>query len=153
MEPQTQNNKKNWNVLITIIGLIVVSVVIGLVISRDRGADMSSPSGTEVSSTSTAPTVPATPPTGSTSISTTPPASQSYTIAQVAMHSNATSCWSAVNGNVYDLTSWISQHPGGRDAILSICGKDGSVAFNTQHGGQPNPAQALATFKIGVLAK
>ena len=152
MEPQIQNNKKNWNVLITIIGLIVVSVVVGLIISRDRGTDTSSSSGMEMSSTSTAPTVPATPPTGSTNTSTTPPASQSYTMAQVGTHSNASSCWSAINGNVYNLTSWISQHPGGRDAILSICGKDGSVALNTQHGGQPNPAQALATFKIGVLA-
>ena len=67
------------------------------------------------------------------------------------MHKDATSCWTAINGKVYDVTSWINQHPGGRDAILSLCGTDGSAAFNGQHGGQARPAQELATFNIGIL--
>jgi cytochrome b involved in lipid metabolism len=58
-----------------------------------------------------------------------------------------------VNGGVYDLTSWIGQHPGGSKAILGICGKDGSAAFNEQHSSQRRPANELAGFKIGVLAK
>lgn len=76
----------------------------------------------------------------------------SYTLANIAVHNNGSSCWSAINGGVYDLTSWINQHPGGSQAILSICGKDGSAAFNDQHGGQRRPANELAGFKIGVLA-
>jgi cytochrome b involved in lipid metabolism len=80
-------------------------------------------------------------------------ASASYTLADVAKHKDASSCWTTVNGGVYDVTSWIDQHPGGRDAILSLCGKDGSAAFNGQHGGQARPEQELATFKIGVLLK
>jgi cytochrome b involved in lipid metabolism len=55
-----------------------------------------------------------------------------------------------VNGWVYDLTSWISQHPGGQKAVLSICGKDGSDGFNGKHGWQPRPASELAWFKIGI---
>ena len=82
------------------------------------------------------------------SASTTP-----YTMTHVAAHSTALSCWSAVNGGVYDLTSWIGNHPGGEQAILSICGKDGSSAFNTQHDGQKRPANELAGFKIGTLVK
>jgi cytochrome b involved in lipid metabolism len=78
---------------------------------------------------------------------------KSYTLAQVATHKDSASCWTAINGGVYDLTSWISQHPGGEGAILSICGKDGSAAFNAQHGGQSRPEQELATFKIGSLKK
>jgi cytochrome b involved in lipid metabolism len=53
---------------------------------------------------------------------------------------------------VYDLTAWISKHPGGERAILSICGKDGSAAFNDQHGGQRRPANELSGFKIGTIA-
>ena len=83
-------------------------------------------------------------PTGSTKSGT-------YTLADVAKHSGETSCWSAINGNVYDLTSWIPQHPGGPEAILSICGKDGSDKFNQQHGGIQRQAMILAGFKIGVL--
>lgn len=81
------------------------------------------------------------------------PAHLTFTLAQVAMHPDRTSCYSAINGNVYDLTSWINQHPGGPQRILSICGKDGSSAFNAQHGGDPRVASILATMKIGTLTQ
>ena len=75
-----------------------------------------------------------------------------YTLADVAKHAGASSCWSTINGKVYDLTSWIDEHPGGPEDILSICGSDGSAAFNAQHGGERQPAAMLATFYIGDLA-
>ena len=34
-------------------------------------------------------------------------------LSEVALHSSGDDCWSAVDGNVYDLTKWISEHPGG----------------------------------------
>jgi cytochrome b involved in lipid metabolism len=94
----------------------------------------------------------ATPPPSSTGTKTTP-APGTYTSAQVAAHSGASSCWAVINGTVYDLTSWINQHPGGPDRILSICGKDGTAAFEGQHGTQGRPNAILATFKIGTLAQ
>jgi len=81
------------------------------------------------------------------------PTPTGYTIAQVKMHATATSCWSVVNNSVYNLTSWISAHPGGSQAILSLCGADGSAAFNAQHGGQTKATNALASFRIGALIK
>ncbi|MGC9602749.1 MAG: cytochrome b5-like heme/steroid binding domain-containing protein [Minisyncoccia bacterium] len=86
-----------------------------------------------------------------TSSSSTP--ATSFTLAEIAAHNNASSCWSAINGKVYDLTSWINQHPGGPGHILSICGIDGSAAFNAQHSGQARPASELANFYIGTLAQ
>lgn len=74
-----------------------------------------------------------------------------YTLAQVATHNSATSCYTAINGSVYDVTPFIRQHPGGMGAILSLCGRDGTSAFEGQHGGQGRPAAELATFKIGTL--
>lgn len=79
--------------------------------------------------------------------------STSYTLAEVAGHNSASSCWTAINGKVYDVTSWINQHPGGPDAILSLCGTDGSAVFNTQHGGQHRPASELAGFYIAGLSQ
>jgi cytochrome b involved in lipid metabolism len=73
------------------------------------------------------------------------------TMAQVATHAGASSCWAAINGKVYDLTNWINQHPGGPDKILAICGTDGSAAFNGQHGGERRPESELANFYIGTL--
>ncbi len=83
-------------------------------------------------------------------VSTTP---SGYTSAEVAAHATRTSCWTSINGNVYDVAAWISKHPGGVDAILSLCGKDGTAAFSGQHGGQKRPETELAGFKIGVLTK
>ncbi len=76
-----------------------------------------------------------------------------YTLAQVAPHNSATSCWSVINGGVYDLTSWIAKHPGGTQAILSLCGKDGSAAFVGQHEGGEKQAAMLVTLKIGTLVQ
>lgn len=81
------------------------------------------------------------------------PKASGYTLADVGGHNSQSSCWSVVNGNVYDLTSWIASHPGGERGILSICGRDGSDVFNSQHGGAQKQAEILATFKIGTLIK
>lgn len=75
------------------------------------------------------------------------------TMNEVATHSTRESCWSAINSNVYDLTSWIPNHPGGEKPILSVCGKDGSSLFNGKHAGNAQVVTALGGFKIGVLSK
>lgn len=77
---------------------------------------------------------------------------KAYALADVASHSTQASCWTAIDGSVYDVTSWISAHPGGAAAILSLCGKDGSAAFTDQHGGERRPTNELAGFKIGTLS-
>ncbi len=97
----------------------------------------------------TAPAVPSGE-TATSSVSTAT-SSGSYSMADVATHSTAQSCWTAIRGQAYDLTAWINKHPGGASAILSLCGKDGTVAFTNQHGGQPRPEQELIGFEIGVL--
>ncbi len=79
------------------------------------------------------------------------PTVASYTSADVAKHNNESDCWSSINGKVYTLTDWIAQHPGGERGIIRLCGKDGSAAFNGQHGGQGQPMQALANLAIGTL--
>lgn len=89
-----------------------------------------------------------------TATSATPAASGgSFTLAQIAAHNNAASCYTAINGNVYDLTSFISRHPGGAAAIKSLCGVDGTSAYNGQHGSSGRPANELASLKIGALVQ
>ncbi len=81
-----------------------------------------------------------------------PSAAGSFTAAEVAKHNTAGDCWSVVGGNVYDLTPYVSSHPGGPSVIKAICGKDGSAAFAGQHSGANKPANVLAGFKLGTLA-
>ncbi len=78
---------------------------------------------------------------------------KSFTMTEVMKHADAKSCWTAINEKVYEVTTWIDEHPGGRQAILSLCGKDGTQAFEDKHGGQPRPNNELANFLIGDLKK
>ena len=74
-----------------------------------------------------------------------------FTAAQVAQNSDATSCWASVDGSVYDLTEWISEHPGGSREIEALCGTDATTAFQRQHGSNAEAQRELASFKIGEL--
>ena len=95
-------------------------------------------------------------PGGDTSGTTTPSdGSQTgtYAMTEIAKHDSESSCWTVIDAGVYDLTTWISQHPGGPGAILGICGKDGTSAFRGQHGNAQKQENILATFKIGTLVQ
>jgi hypothetical protein len=76
-----------------------------------------------------------------------------YTMTQVRANNTARSCWSAIDGFVYDLTRWINSHPGGSGAILFLCGTDGTNAFKAQHENQSRPAIRLDSYRIGPLNK
>jgi uncharacterized membrane protein len=85
---------------------------------------------------------------------TTPDAAQppALTMDEVARHASASDCWSVVNGTVYDLTSWIDQHPGGMGPIEAMCGVDATDAFVAMHGTEQVPADSLSWFLLGPLA-
>ena len=74
-----------------------------------------------------------------------------YTMAKVKENNSASSCWSAINGNVYNLTQWIRSHPGGASAITGLCGTDGTSSFNARHRGQGSPTSTLASYLLGPL--
>lgn len=161
-----------------IIGLIAVVAMVGGIILWSRSSSETMPYGndtlvgantpSQTENTDTASTSPSqvkevTPVTNTTTTSTKPstpsqpvtpstPTSKTFTLAQVATHATASSCYSAINGVVYDLGAWINKHPGGSREILRICGKDGSDAFNGQHGGDARPERILAGFEIGTLS-
>ena len=86
-----------------------------------------------------------------TSAPATSAGTKSYTLAEVATHNKQSDCWAAIDAEVYDLTEWISKHPGGPDKILGLCGTDATSAFSTQHDGQAKPNTQLASFKVGDL--
>ncbi len=76
-----------------------------------------------------------------------------YTMAQVKANNTAKSCWTVIDNYVYNLTNWISAHPGGSGAILFLCGTDGTNAFKAQHENQSKPAVRLDAYRLGPLNK
>jgi hypothetical protein len=125
-----------------------------------RGAATSvTPNPVPTPTPTSTPTVVVTPtPTPSVTATPTPtptptPTIAGYTMTQVKANNTAKSCWTAIDGFVYNLTSWISSHPGGSGAILFLCGTDGTNAFKAQHENQARPAVRLDSYKLGPLNK
>ncbi len=77
----------------------------------------------------------------------------SFTLAEVAIHDSADSCWMAAYGNVYDITPYVqeSRHPGGQNSLLSGCGTEATDSFDRIHSSRAK--DQLAEFKIGILAE
>ena len=91
-------------------------------------------------------------PTPTPTPSPTPTVAKSgYTMADVRANATPAKCWSAIDGNVYDLTRWISSHPGGASPIRFLCGIDGTNAFKAQHANQSSPMARLSTYLLGPL--
>jgi cytochrome b involved in lipid metabolism len=66
----------------------------------------------------------------------------------IAKHKTAEDCWLIVDGNVYDVTVFVAQHPGGSDLIVGYCGGDATAAFNTR---DKNPPEKHSSFAASLL--
>lgn len=129
--------------------------------SPEPTAEPSAEATTQARETTTASPAPtaattATPtPTSTPSPTPTPTSTETvvagYTMADVRMNNTSASCWVAIDGRVYDLTQWVSRHPGGAGVISQLCGTDGTAAFSARHGGQPSPSATLDSYDLGPL--
>ncbi|KAJ7973786.1 Cytochrome b5-like protein [Quillaja saponaria] len=54
--------------------------------------------------------------------------SKTYREAEVSLHNKRTDCWIIIKNKVYDVTSYVEEHPGG-DAILTHAGDDSTEGF------------------------
>lgn len=59
------------------------------------------------------------------------------TAEQLVEHDAENDCWVVVENKVYDVTSYLSNHPGGPQQIIPLCGKDATVAFTTKNKPEP----------------
>ena len=95
--------------------------------------------------------------TNSISQSVTSGSSQKYSASDVAKHSTKSDYWTIVDGAVYNITSYISEHPGGSE-ILQACGIDstqmlngmGAKGRNNEHS--QNARDILNGLQIGALS-
>jgi len=72
-----------------------------------------------------------------------------YTLEMVSKHKTSTDAWMVIRGQVYDISSWTSRHPGG-NIILKGLGKDATVMFdNFRHS--PRAKGILKDYHIGSI--
>lgn len=43
-----------------------------------------------------------------------------FTIDEVALHNKNDDCWTVIDGDVYDVSHFVRQHPGGNSSIMAI---------------------------------
>ena len=68
---------------------------------------------------------------------------------ELAAHASPSDCWVALCGRVYDLTPFLSAHPGGAGPIMSCAGRDGTSAFEPTHPGGIIERMGLARLCVG----
>lgn len=74
-----------------------------------------------------------------------------FTRKEVIQHNHEQSCWVIIENEVFDLTSFIQRHPGGKDIILSRAGEDASSFFMMKHGDNKQVKKQLANYRLGQL--
>lgn len=82
------------------------------------------------------------------------PAVKGYLLAEVAGHARQNDCWMAIDGSVYDITTYLPGHPSEPELILPWCGKETTQAWRTKNKGRthsPWANQLLEKYKIGAL--
>ncbi|PGH22958.1 hypothetical protein AJ80_03007 [Polytolypa hystricis UAMH7299] len=61
------------------------------------------------------------------------PGAKRLSARQIATHNNQSNCWIVVDNQVWDVTDFVSEHPGGAGIILKNAGRDATKAFSDVH--------------------
>ena len=74
-----------------------------------------------------------------------------FTKEEVAQHTTDKDCWVILENEVYDVTDFLEDHPGGKKAIMLYAGKDASKEFAMLHKPDIIPKYAKE-YHVGTLA-
>ncbi|KAJ4841244.1 Cytochrome b5 isoform E [Turnera subulata] len=74
--------------------------------------------------------------------------SKLYVFDEVAKHNKTKDCWLIISGKVYDVTSFMDDHPGGDEVLLSSTGKDATNDFEDV-GHSDSAREMMEKYLIG----
>ncbi|KAL3990270.1 Cytochrome b5-like Heme/Steroid binding domain family protein [Acanthocheilonema viteae] len=74
-----------------------------------------------------------------------------YTIAEVAAHNDASSTWIIIDNNVYDVTRFLEEHPGGDEVLLEQAGQNATESFK-DIGHSRDAVEMTKEYLIGCLS-
>lgn len=73
-----------------------------------------------------------------------------YTIDEVQKHNTTDDLWIVYNGQVYNVTPYLDEHPGGEEVIADVAGTDATEAFE-DIGHSDDAHEILKGLLIGKL--
>ncbi|EEF50728.1 cytochrome B5 isoform 1, putative [Ricinus communis] len=71
-------------------------------------------------------------------------------MSEVAQHNTKEDCWIVIDGKVYDVSSYLDEHPGGDDVVIAATAKDATDDFEDA-GHSEDARELLNSFCIGEL--
>ncbi|VDK71274.1 unnamed protein product [Onchocerca ochengi] len=74
-----------------------------------------------------------------------------YTTAEVAAHNDVSSTWIIIDNNVYDVTKFLQEHPGGDEVLLEQAGRDATESFKDT-GHSRDAVEMTKEYLIGYLS-
>jgi cytochrome b involved in lipid metabolism len=75
-------------------------------------------------------------------------------LAELAEHNSADSCWKEIEGLVYDVTDFIDRHPTPASVMTEWCGRPSTAGWIDKGNGRPHSSNAealLQDFLVGYL--
>lgn len=76
--------------------------------------------------------------------------SKVFSLMEVSLHTDMSSCWIVIRDKVYDVTNFLDEHPGGREIILEHAGMDATTVFqDISHSIEAQ--KILSKYQIGEL--
>ncbi|CAD1812845.1 Cytochrome b5-like Heme/Steroid binding domain family protein [Candida parapsilosis] len=73
-----------------------------------------------------------------------------YEFDEISKHTTHDDVWVVINGKVYNVSSYIDEHPGGEEVILDVAGTDATEAFE-DIGHSDEAHEILARLQVGIL--
>lgn len=79
-------------------------------------------------------------------------AAREYKWQEVAAHNTKESLWITYGDKVYDITKFLSRHPGGEELMLLAAGRDCTDLIKMYHPFSDKPEKILKKYEIGKVA-
>jgi flavocytochrome c len=117
-----------------------------LTFDEDTFSGVPSIQATTTGSSSSQQVVESKPQQQATQSSTTTSTKKVYTHEEVAKHTSEDDVWVIVNGQVLDVTKFLSEHPGGKDSLMLFAGRDATEEFNMIH--KPDVIEKYAAYAV-----
>lgn len=73
-----------------------------------------------------------------------------YSMQEASTHNTKEDCWVVIDGKVYDVTTYLDDHPGGDDVIIEATGKDATDEFEDA-GHSKSARDLMQDYCIGEL--
>ncbi|XP_055931483.1 cytochrome b5-like [Argiope bruennichi] len=77
---------------------------------------------------------------------------KTFTLEEIAEHQDKKSVWILIHGNVYDVTKFLEEHPGGEEVLLDQAGKNATEAFE-DIGHSTDARELMKQYRIGELCE